>query len=108
MRQHTDGVDVSAMIDARLESRLLGRHVAGSADDRVTSISRLTHGACDAEISDHRMPRPAFAGLTAWRFDDMLDLREPFLRIGDDVLIAGLPLELEPYGTRIFVVTRSA
>jgi len=64
---------------------------------------------CDQPVRGRVMlPRPAFAGLTAWRFDDMLDLREPFLRIGDDVLIAGLPLELEPYGARIFVVTRSA
>ena len=52
------------------------------------------------------LPRPAFAGLTPWRFYDVLNPGDPVLHTGDDLLIGGLPVELPGYGAQILVVTR--
>ncbi len=53
------------------------------------------------------LPRPAFAGLASWRFDDVLHPGNPVLRTGDDLLIGGLPVELPGYGAQILVVTQA-
>jgi hypothetical protein len=53
------------------------------------------------------LPRPAFAGPTVWRFDNVLTAADPVLHIGDDLLTAGLPLTLEPYAAHIYAITRS-
>ncbi len=53
------------------------------------------------------LPRPAFAGLASWRFDDVLHPGNPVLRTGDDLLIGGLPVELPGYGAQILVVMKS-
>jgi hypothetical protein len=63
---------------------------------------------CDQPVKGRVMvPRPAFAGMAAWRFYDVLNPGDPFLYVGDDLLTAGLPLDMPPFGAHMFVVTRS-
>jgi hypothetical protein len=106
---YRDGVFMTLAVNPMLSNDTSDQNMLAFAWALGDDWRIIVANDCDQPVRGRVMlPRPALAGLMVWRFDDMLDLREPFLRIGDDVLIAGLPLELEPYGTRIFVVTRSA
>ncbi len=51
------------------------------------------------------LPIPALAGRSALRFEDQLDPAHASQYSGDSLLVAGLPLELEGYGVRIFRLT---
>ncbi len=49
------------------------------------------------------IPRPALGGLQIWEFTDALS-GASVLHVGDDLLTAGLPLELNAYGAQILTV----
>lgn len=49
------------------------------------------------------LPRPALGGLQIWEFTDALSGYSA-LHIGDDLLTAGLPLELNSYGAQVLML----
>jgi hypothetical protein len=52
------------------------------------------------------LPRPEFAGLATWSFDDALNPGNAVLHIGDDLLTSGLPVELPAWGTLLYSVAK--
>lgn len=53
------------------------------------------------------LSHPAFAGSVTWQFADLLGNRPPTLKGGDDLLVSGLEIGLEPYGRQILSVTKA-
>lgn len=53
------------------------------------------------------LPWPFLSGPTRWQFTDKVGDLQPIFKTGDEVLVTGLEIELQAYGSAILAVTRA-